>query len=256
MTSLGCEVAQVFTLETDNKLNFNEQIVGLCEERGIPYKFGRISQADIEAAERSGVSLIIAAGYPYKVPCKVATRLKCINIHPAFLPEGRGPWPLPAILMKGHSAGITIHEMTENFDAGDILIQEKIELNPDENLETLSCRSQMLARCLIRKLFSDFDSFWNGKYSQGIGSYYPYPSDEDMRIPFEKGVFESLKVVRAFGKFQSVAFIDEKEVLVLDASGWVESHSYRPGEVVQRLNRETLIAARDGFILIRFVESE
>jgi methionyl-tRNA formyltransferase len=62
-----------------------------------------------------------------------------INIHPSLLPKYRGPTPiLSAIINRDTETGITIQRLTEEMDAGDILVQEKVPLNGRETTASLS----------------------------------------------------------------------------------------------------------------------
>lgn len=58
-------------------------------------------------------------------------RRGAINLHPARLPRYRGPAPLFWQFRNGETdPGVTIHYLTDQLDAGDILLQTKVEL-PD-----------------------------------------------------------------------------------------------------------------------------
>ncbi len=62
-----------------------------------------------------------------------------INIHPSLLPKYRGATPIPAaILNRDRETGITIQTLALQMDAGDILVQERIELSGRETTESLS----------------------------------------------------------------------------------------------------------------------
>jgi len=54
----------------------------------------------------------------------------CINIHPSLLPKYRGPSPyVSAILADDRTVGVTIMQMAQKMDAGDILAQARIEID-------------------------------------------------------------------------------------------------------------------------------
>jgi methionyl-tRNA formyltransferase len=56
-----------------------------------------------------------------------------INLHPAPLPRYRGPDPLYWQLVQGETcSAITVHEVTQVVDGGDILVQECFQLDADE----------------------------------------------------------------------------------------------------------------------------
>jgi len=72
-------------------------------------------------------------------------RLACINLHPSLLPAYRGPNPFYWVLANGETeTGITVHHVDTGIDTGDIVLQRRLPLEPDETEATL--RDRMLPR--------------------------------------------------------------------------------------------------------------
>ncbi len=249
------EILKIFTFETDNKYNFNRKIISIAENNNIPYSFERVTSKDIhELFDNLSCDCIISAAYPYKIPIE---KYNGINIHPTLLPIGRGPWPLPkVILSEQKESGVTIHKLTDELDSGDILLQGKFDILPREDLETLSCRSQIMAKKLIKKLFTDYETYWENSVKQIGGEYWNYPTDEEMTFSGEMTVDEIDKIVRAYGKFDSCVKFQGKSWLVWDVNCWIEHHDYTPGEIIHQTNREYVMAAKDGFVCMRFLCEE
>jgi methionyl-tRNA formyltransferase len=251
----GHEVVKVFTYKTDNKYNFNDYIISLADSLHIPVQFSKVSKTDIYDLRDSGCELLVCAAYPYKIPVLENNAIKGINIHPTLLPEGRGVWPLPYIILKGHNkSGVTIHKMAEELDSGDILLQEEFAVTDTDNLESLSCKSQLKALALLERLFRNFDQYWDNARKQGAGSHWIFPSAEEQTLDWNSSIAEISRTVRAIGKFESRAKFDDKYWVVQDAVVWAEDHQYIPGEVVHRTNKEVVVAAKDGLVCLRFFE--
>lgn len=251
------EILKVFTFETDNKYNFNYHIVKIAEENNIPVNYNRITKNDIEELIDKDCELLISAGYPYKIPVFDENIIKQMNIHPTLLPIGRGPWPLPYIILKDLKiSGVTIHKISENMDEGDILISESFEVQPNEDLETLSSRVQIIAKRLIIKLINNIDYYYKNAIKQGRGEYFPFPTDEEMTFNGTMTIEQIDRIVRAFGKMDSIVNIEGKEILVHDINYWKEKHNYKLGKIVHKTNKEYVMAVRDGFIVLRYFEKE
>jgi methionyl-tRNA formyltransferase len=63
----------------------------------------------------------------------------CINLHPSLLPKYRGPSPINWALFHGDSVtGISVFYMNSKMDAGDIILQSKLTVQPNDNYGTLS----------------------------------------------------------------------------------------------------------------------
>ena len=76
----------------------------------------------------------------------------CWNAHASLLPRWRGAAPIQRALLSGDKyTGIGIMKMEEGLDTGDILIEEKIIIKKDENLQTLKDKLSRLSSKLIIK---------------------------------------------------------------------------------------------------------
>lgn len=249
------EILKIFTFETDNKYNFNCNVTKLAKENNISLQYTKITKDDIEKLIQQGCELLISAGYEYKIPVFPENKIKQINVHPTLLPIGRGPWPLPYIILKDlKTSGVTIHKISEKMDQGDILIQEEFKIQPNEDMETLSCKCQMLAKKLMVKLLKNLDFYYDNAIIQGEGEYWHFPTDEEMTFDGKMTIDEINRIVRAYGKMDSIVYIDGKEILVHDINYWKENHNYKLGEIIHKTNKEYVMAVADGFIVLRYFE--
>ena len=75
-----------------------------------------------------------------------------VNIHPSLLPYYRGPEPARWCIANGEtSTGFTIHTVTRRIDAGEILFQDTLQIDPHEDVGTLSTRIARLAVPVFEK---------------------------------------------------------------------------------------------------------
>ncbi len=75
-----------------------------------------------------------------------------INLHPSLLPRWRGPSPIQTAIMEGDTeTGITIMKITNEMDAGDILLQEKTSIDINETAEELTKRLSILGADVLVK---------------------------------------------------------------------------------------------------------
>jgi methionyl-tRNA formyltransferase len=74
------------------------------------------------------------------------------NLHLSLLPRWRGRDPIPHVILAGDpEAGLTLHEMAEEFDAGDVVGQVRFPVAPRETATTLYGKSLAASRVLLRK---------------------------------------------------------------------------------------------------------
>jgi methionyl-tRNA formyltransferase len=68
-------------------------------------------------------------------------RLGCINVHASILPRHRGASPVAWAIRSGDvETGITIQKMVLEMDAGDVLVQRRTPIDPDETTGDLMSR--------------------------------------------------------------------------------------------------------------------
>ena len=66
---------------------------------------------------------------------------KIINIHPSYLPRNKGLNAQKQVIdEKASFTGCSVHFVNEEIDGGEIILQEKIKIMPDDNIQTLSNR--------------------------------------------------------------------------------------------------------------------
>ena len=74
----------------------------------------------------------------------------CWNAHASLLPRWRGAAPIQWSLIRGDEfTGVGIMKMNEGLDTGDILLEEKIKINNNDNLNTLSKKLSILSAKLF-----------------------------------------------------------------------------------------------------------
>jgi len=104
------------------------------------------NEALISILQKHQVNFIALAGYMKKLdpPIIKAFKNRIVNIHPALLPAfgGTGMYGLhvhEAVIGSGcRYSGATVHIVNEEYDAGPIIMQERIEIAPDETATSLS----------------------------------------------------------------------------------------------------------------------
>lgn len=247
----GHSLAALFVPEVDNVYDRDTQVLGVARSLDVPVVRVPPTEAHLEELAKNGCDLIVVAAYPHRVPIEKAA-LRGVNVHPSLLPEGRGRWPLPWVILKGLTqSGVTIHKLAREWDAGDMLAQRCFSVSSEDNLESVSMKSRLAARAVLHEVLQDFERYWTNATPQQAGTRWPMPGLEDRTLSWSLSVEEIDKRVRAFGNFDSCAVLDGKEWIVQDAVCWVERHDHEPGTVIARTGREILVAASDGYVCLR-----
>jgi phosphoribosylglycinamide formyltransferase 1 len=104
-----------------------------------------IEEDIVQLLRDADVELVVLAGFMrvVKQPLLSAFPRSIINIHPSLLPKYRGLEAWRQALEAGETeAGCTVHYVTEAVDAGEILGQEPVPIEPGDTPESLHARIQ------------------------------------------------------------------------------------------------------------------
>ena len=109
---------------------------GVRVEQPEKVKQGRL--AAILASAAPDVAVVAAYGRILPPDALAAPRHGCLNVHASLLPELRGAAPAQWAIARGYrETGVTIMQMDEGLDTGDIRLQQALLIAPDETGETL-----------------------------------------------------------------------------------------------------------------------
>ncbi len=87
--------------------------------------------------ERHGVELVVCAGYMHLLTSAFLDRFpgRIVNVHPSLLPQFPGARAIDDALAAGvETTGVTVHLVDEGLDAGAVIAQEPVPVEPRETL--------------------------------------------------------------------------------------------------------------------------
>jgi phosphoribosylglycinamide formyltransferase-1 len=134
----------------------------LAKKAGISREVFRLARfADRKARDlamartlqQHGVELVVCAGYDAILEHAFTRQFagRIINIHPSLLPEFAGTMDAISRALASGAAetGCTVHVVTDDVDQGPILAQRRVEVRPDDTVETLRERIQAEEHSLL-----------------------------------------------------------------------------------------------------------
>jgi len=199
----GCQVLKLFTCPTDNVTEFNTAVLQTAEERGIPHTLGRLTASDLEELAARGCELLVCAGYYYRAP--VTAAFPMVNFHPTPLPVGRGAWPMPRLILEGAGdGGVTAHRMAEDFDTGEVLLQERFPLSRREDHQTYMEKVYEKIPAMVHELVNCLPRLLAEARPQGDGDYWPQPVEADWTVTPDMDAAWADRILRAFYGYECV----------------------------------------------------
>lgn len=157
-------------------------IAAFAAEQGIPsYRVASVNSETFLTVLRNAQPDIIInqAQEILKKKFLEIPKIGCLNRHNAILPRNRGRFsPFWVILRNEEETGVSIHYVIPKIDAGDIIVQKKIAIAPNDTFMTITEKCYRLAPAAMLEAI---DRLETGKYEAmsndpSKGNYNPLPS--------------------------------------------------------------------------------
>ncbi len=116
------------------------------------------------AAHEAGAQYIVLAGYMRILSEAFVERWagRILNIHPSLLPKYKGLDTYSRAIEAGDAhAGASVHLVTPELDAGEVLAQARVAIAPEDTPETLAARVKVAEHQLFPRAVADYVSRGN-----------------------------------------------------------------------------------------------
>ncbi len=186
----------------------------------------------------------------------------CINVHPSLLPEYRGAAPVTGAILNGDKVtGVTIMEMAEKMDAGDILMQRELEILPDDTTGSLEERASHLGAELLLETISAIENGTADPSPQddSKSTYVGQLKKESGNIDFSLDAAYIERQIRAFDPWPGTyTFLSGKTFKICKAAAETEEAApeYEPGTVVYADKKQIKIQTGKGLLIPLVVQLE
>jgi len=242
---------KLFTAPTDERISHNKATIAYARSLGLDIQLSRMDQASLADLNARDCELLVVASYQWRIGDWTPYLRYAVNFHPSLLPRYRGPYPVvPGLLDRQTRWGVTCHKVAPDFDTGDILASRSFELTPDECHESLDLKCQMAANQLATAVAMNLDALWVEAQPQGKGHYVKLWTDAERTLDFKRTVEELQTQLRAFGRFECLAQVNQVLFHVRRAVAWKQPHRFPPGVVVHSDGPRLVLACSDGYVAL------
>lgn len=200
--------------------------------------------------------LMVVAAYGLILPkwTLELPRYGCFNIHASLLPRWRGAAPIQRAIQAGDAAtGITIMQMDEGLDTGDMLVRSELTIRDDHSAATLhDDLAQLGAQALLEALQQVRDGTLEAtpQPEEGV-TYAEKLSKAESVLDLSQPAKELERRIRAFdpvpGSTLSLPGL-EQPVKVWRAQALEQKHSAEPGEVLNVSAQGIDVACGEGVL--------
>lgn len=209
-------VTQPDKISNRNKLIFSK-VKEKATEKNIPvYQFEKIKTEGVEILKSLDADIYITCAYGQIISQEIIDIPKygILNIHASLLPKYRGSSPIQSSILNGDKeTGITIMKTALKVDSGDILLQEKIEIEDNDTAESLFEKLSILGGSTILKALDLIEKSPNfKKQDENNVSFCKMISKQDGLINFEEKFEIIERKTRAFYPWPSTYTYFENKI--------------------------------------------
>lgn len=160
----------------------------------------RADEAALERIRAAGPDVNVVVAYGQIIPNAVHSfpRHRSLNVHFSLLPNYRGAAPVQWAVLNGDAeSGVTIIELNDRMDEGDILAFKRVPVGPRETARELEGRLAVLGAELLLGTLAGIDSVVRVKQDDARATPAPKIKKEDGRIKWELNAVTVDRQVRA-----------------------------------------------------------
>lgn len=261
LVEAGREVCGVFT-QPDKPKNRGHKLTPppvkvYALSQGLPVFQPATVRGDAALDLMRGLSpeLIVVAAYGKILPEALLQipAYGCINVHSSLLPAYRGAAPINWAILNGETrTGVTIMHMAKELDAGDIILQKAVDIEPDEDAQALTARLAELGAAALLQAVAAFEAGGAPRFAQDPerATYAPMLSKELSPVDWTRTAHEINCQIRGLIPWPCAETDAIGETVKLFASVETgEKTALPPGTVTDTGKNGIGIACGDGLIL-------
>lgn len=190
-------------------------------DRGLPVVQPRRVREDQGFLEKLGavrpdVNVVVAFGQIMPSSVIYLPRYRSLNVHFSLLPRYRGASPVSWAILRGETqTGVTIFELNERMDEGDILDTESTDIGPRETARELESRLAGIGAALAERTLARIDAMRRVPQNHAEATLAPKLRKEDGLIDWTTDAVAVDRKVRAFDpRPTAFSFLCGRRVLV------------------------------------------
>jgi methionyl-tRNA formyltransferase len=213
--------------------------------------------------QKPDLIVVVAYGQILKKPLLELPEQGCWNVHASLLPKYRGASPIAAAIRdRQRKTGVTIMQMNEGLDTGDMLGNVATRIRPGETTGMLHDR---LAGKAAPLLVDFLDRAEKGKVKRvrqnnAEVSLAPRMTKEDGKINWDRSPEEIEAHIRSMqpwpGAYAWLPDGADQKMLKIFVVILSRRAKGKPGEIVEVNSHGILVAAKKGGVLLRELQLE
>ena len=175
------------------------------------------------------------------------------NLHASLLPKYRGAAPIQWALIKGETeTGLTTFKLAEKVDTGNIYIQQRVEIYPEDNFETLHDRLSELGAEVVLKTVNliETGNFILQEQDNSLATPAPKITKEIAKIDWDKSAIEIHNLIRGLSPIPGAFFELNGKIIKIYKSEFVNRTDLSPQQIERTKNELIIGCGKDALKIL------
>jgi methionyl-tRNA formyltransferase len=180
----------------------------------------RQDESVLETIKKINPDINVVVAYGQMIPASIIflPRLRSLNVHFSLLPKYRGAAPVQWAILRGEKkTGVTIFELNEKMDEGEILTSQEIDVLERENAWQLETRLAQIGAILLIRTLEGIEGIRHSPQDHSQASYAPRLKKEQGRIDWTNDASAVERMVRAFNPWPAAYTFFKGQRLIIHA---------------------------------------
>lgn len=257
------EILAVVT-QPDRKVGRKKELrMTPVKELAIKYQL-RVFQPEklsgsLELEELKGLNAdgIVTAAFGQFLPMSLINSVNfAINVHASLLPKYRGGAPIHYAIMNGEKeAGITIMEMVQKMDAGDMISKASIPISDEDNVGTMFEKLAIVGRDLLLKTLPDYLArhLIPEKQDESQATFSPNITSEQELLDWTRSSRDLFNQIRGMYPWPVAYTLLNGERFKVYKAHMSEGTGHA-GEIIEKTKRSLVVACGQGALSLELVQ--
>ena len=207
------------------------------------------------------VMVVVAYGQILPKALLEIPKLGCLNIHASLLPRWRGAAPIERAILEGdRETGISIMQMNEGLDTGDILLDKKCMISNRETAQTLHDTLSNIGANAILETLNIFPTLKARPQQNNNATYAEKVTKDEAQIDWHQNAEQISRVIRAFNP-RPIAYTNamakqfkNRVLRIIEAEVVNRQTTNSPGKVIKYDKEVCYVATSSGVINLKRVQ--
>ena len=207
--------------------------------------------------------VMVVAAYGQILPKSILQipKLGCLNIHASLLPRWRGAAPIERAILEGdRETGISIMQMNEGLDTGDILLEKKCMISNHETAQTLHDTLSNIGANAILETLNMLPTLKARSQQNNDATYAEKVTKDEAQIDWHQSAEQISRAIRAFNP-RPIAYTNamakqfkNRVLRIIEAEVVNRQTTNSPGEVIKYDKDICHVATSNGVINLKKVQ--